>query len=87
VLSSVDRKRSGTASAVLNASRQTGGAIGVALFGALVGNTPIQIVGGMKMASFTSMSLLLIATFVAWKSIRRPQGNAGMENGIGFLID
>ena len=39
VLSSVDRRRSGTASAVLNASRQTGGAMGVAIFGALMGNT------------------------------------------------
>jgi DHA2 family methylenomycin A resistance protein-like MFS transporter len=36
ILSSVDRARSGTASAVLNAARQVGGAIGVAAFGALV---------------------------------------------------
>jgi DHA2 family methylenomycin A resistance protein-like MFS transporter len=87
VLSSVDRKRSGTASAVLNASRQTGGAIGVAIFGALVGNTPVQIVQGMKMASLTSVGLLLIATLVAWKFIRRTQENVGMEDRIGFQIE
>jgi DHA2 family methylenomycin A resistance protein-like MFS transporter len=71
VLSSVDRERSGTASAVLNAARQTGGAIGVAVFGALVGNTPVQIVQGLRRASLTSVALLFIATIVSGKFIRR----------------
>jgi DHA2 family methylenomycin A resistance protein-like MFS transporter len=87
VLSSVDRKRSGTASAVLNASRQTGGAIGVAIFGALVGNTPVQIVQGLKLASLTSLALLMIATLVAWKFIRRSHGNVGIEDKIGFQFE
>lgn len=87
VLSSVDRRRSGTASAVLNASRQTGGAIGVAIFGALVGSTPSQIVLGLKMASLVSVALLLVATMVAWKFIRRTQETAGIDNTIGFQID
>ena len=87
VLSSVDRNRSGTASAVLNASRQTGGAIGVAIFGALVGNTPTQIVQGLKMASLISVGLLLIATTVAWKYIRRTQETAGIDNRIGFQTE
>jgi MFS transporter, DHA2 family, methylenomycin A resistance protein len=65
VLSSVDRRRSGTASAVLNAARQTGGAIEVAVFGALVGSTSQQIVQGLKTASLISAVLLLVATFVA----------------------
>ena len=71
VLSSVDRSRSGTASAVVNAARQTGGAIGVAIFGALAGNSPVQIVHGLKSASYISLGLLLIVTLVAWKYIRR----------------
>lgn len=71
VLSSVDRSRSGTASAVINAARQTGGAIGVAIFGALAGNSPAQIIRGLKTASIISLGLLLIATLVAWKYIRR----------------
>ena len=87
VLSSVDRKRSGTASAVLNASRQTGGAIGVAGFGALVGNTPVQIVQGIKMASLASVALLLVATLLAWKFIRRAEGSVATEDRIGFQIE
>ena len=42
ILSSVDPARSGTASAVLNAARQVGGAIGVAVFGALVAESPLN---------------------------------------------
>jgi DHA2 family methylenomycin A resistance protein-like MFS transporter len=87
ILSSVDRSRSGTASAVVNAARQTGGAIGVAVFGALVGSTPTQIVQGMKMASWTSVGLLVIAATVAWKSIRQIQGNGQIDRSIGFQIE
>jgi MFS transporter, DHA2 family, methylenomycin A resistance protein len=87
VLSSVDRARSGTASAVLNASRQTGGAMGVAIFGALVGNTSVQIVQGIKMASLTSVVLLLIAFVLAWKFIRSVQGSIAVEDRIGFQIE
>lgn len=87
VLSSVDRSRSGTASAVLNASRQTGGAIGVAVFGALVGTTPLQIVRGLQIASLSSVGLVLIATAVSWKRIRRIEGFATRETSIEFQID
>ncbi len=87
VLSSVDRRRSGTASAVLNAARQTGGAIGVAVFGALVGNTSAQIVRGLEMASLVSAGLVLIATLVAWKRIRRIHDTAGVANRIEFQIE
>ena len=74
VLSSVDRSRSGTASAVVNAARQTGGAIGVALFGAMMGSAPAQIVRGLELASLTSVALLLVAAMLAWKYIRRVHG-------------
>lgn len=86
VLSSVDRRRSGTASAVLNAARQTGGAIGVAIFGALVGSTPIQIVQGLKTASLISVVLLLIATMVAWKYIRRIPEDASIDSRIELQV-
>jgi DHA2 family methylenomycin A resistance protein-like MFS transporter len=81
VLSSVDRSRSGTASAVLNAARQTGGAIGVAFFGALVGDTPAQIVRGLEMASLVSVGLIFVATIVAWKRIRRNIDRSGDRSG------
>ncbi len=47
ILSSVPRERSGTASAVLNTARQTGGAIGVAVFGALLGHGRDKIIPGL----------------------------------------
>jgi MFS transporter, DHA2 family, methylenomycin A resistance protein len=66
ILSSVDRARSGTASAVLNAARQVGGAIGVAAFGALVsGVTADRIISGLNIAAWTSAALLIIATIIA----------------------
>jgi MFS transporter, DHA2 family, methylenomycin A resistance protein len=66
ILSSVDRARSGTASAVLNAARQVGGAIGVAVFGALVsGVTAERIISGLNIAAFSSAALLVIATIFA----------------------
>jgi DHA2 family methylenomycin A resistance protein-like MFS transporter len=68
ILSSVDRGMSGTASAVLNAARQTGGAIGVAAFGALtVNGAPDPIVSGLDSAAIISTLLLGIAAFVAYK--------------------
>jgi DHA2 family methylenomycin A resistance protein-like MFS transporter len=87
VLSSVDRRRSGTASAVLNASRQTGGAIGVASFGALEGITPIQIVRGLELASLSSVGLIFVAVMVAWKRIRRIDDVAAFEDKIGFQME
>ena len=87
VLSSVDRSRSGTASAVVNAARQTGGAIGVAIFGALAGNSPAQIIRGLKTASFISLGLLITVTFVAWKYIRRTQRSFDVDEEIAIPID
>jgi MFS transporter, DHA2 family, methylenomycin A resistance protein len=77
ILSSVDRTRAGTASAVLNAARQVGGAIGVATFGALVsGVTAEQIIYGLKLAALTATALLIVATLTAL-SIRSQRGPRG----------
>jgi MFS transporter, DHA2 family, methylenomycin A resistance protein len=66
ILSTIERARSGTASAVLNAARQVGGAIGVAAFGALVsGVAPEQITSGLNIAALTATALLIIATLIA----------------------
>ena len=66
ILSSVDRARSGTASAVLNAARQVGGAIGVAAFGAVVsGVTAEQITFGLNIAALIAAAILIIATLIA----------------------
>jgi MFS transporter, DHA2 family, methylenomycin A resistance protein len=67
ILSSVAREMSGTASAVLNAARQTGGAIGVATFGALTeSGTADQIVSGLNASALTSALLLGVAAFIAY---------------------
>ena len=77
ILSSVDRAKSGTASAVLNAARQVGGAIGVAAFGALVsGITAEQITSGLNIAALSAAALLIVATLVALsvRGERDPRG-------------
>jgi len=77
ILSSVDRARSGVASAVLNAARQVGGAIGVAAFGALVGGiTAKQITFGLNIAALSAAALMIIATLIAL-SVRSERGNSG----------
>jgi len=68
-LAAVDRKWAGTASALLNTARQAGGAIGVAIFGALVGGGKDHIVGGLHAASIASTALLLAAALLAWMGV------------------
>jgi DHA2 family methylenomycin A resistance protein-like MFS transporter len=68
-LAAVDRKWAGTASALLNTARQAGGAIGVAIFGALVGGGKDRIVGGLHTASLASAALLVAAALLAWLGI------------------
>lgn len=63
ILSSVDRKSSGVASAVLNTARQSAGAIGVAVFGALAGDG--QIVSGLQTAALISLVLVLSGAVLA----------------------
>lgn len=87
ILSSVDRSRSGTASAVLNASRQTGGAMGVAVFGALVGTTPLQIVRALQISAMASAGLVTIATLLAWRRIRHMEGFRARDAEIEFQIE
>ena len=64
-LASVDRQWSGTASAVLNAARQAGAAIGVALFGALVSGGTARIASGLGAAALISTAMLLLAAALA----------------------
>jgi DHA2 family methylenomycin A resistance protein-like MFS transporter len=71
ILSSVPRERSGTASAVLNTARQTGGAIGVAVFGALLGQSRQQIIPGLHTSALISTGLLFTAAVLAWLGMKR----------------
>jgi MFS transporter, DHA2 family, methylenomycin A resistance protein len=72
ILSSVDRVWSGTASAVLNAARQAGGAVGVAVFGALTnGDAAHQIISGLQIAALISAAMLVLGSLVSWTGIGR----------------
>ena len=67
VLSTVDRTRSGIASGLLNAARQTGGAVGVAAFGALMATDMVQ---GVQIALVGCAGLLVVAALIAVAGIR-----------------
>ena len=71
VLASVERHWSGTASAVLNAARQAGGTMGVAVFGALVAGNAAAIITGLGHAALAAGVLLSIAGVLAWLQIAR----------------
>jgi DHA2 family methylenomycin A resistance protein-like MFS transporter len=62
LLGSVEKARSGIAAGVLNATRQTGSVIGVALFGSLIGRANAFIPGAR--ASIIISSILLIGAAV-----------------------
>ena len=59
LLGSVEKSRSGIAAGVLNATRQTGSVLGVALFGALVGQPDAFMAA--RTSAVISGSLLLSA--------------------------
>ncbi|MGO9543716.1 MAG: MFS transporter [Rhodomicrobium sp.] len=72
LLGSVDKSRSGIAAGVLNATRQTGSVIGVALFGALAGR-PHMLMAGTRDALAISAALFLgPAIIIAFAKHRLP---------------
>ncbi|CCD95305.1 conserved membrane hypothetical protein [Bradyrhizobium sp. ORS 375] len=60
LLGSVDRSRSGVAAGVLNATRQSGSVLGVALFGALIGPAG-AFMHGLRLSLMISAALTLAA--------------------------
>src|SRR4051794_12057492 len=64
VLASVTADQAGTASAVFNTFRQVGGAMGIAVFGALIADDT-QFVAGMQTSLTIAAGLLLLAVAAA----------------------
>ena len=71
ILASVGPAWSGTASAVLNAARQAGGAVGVAVFGLAAG--ALGPVAGLQVSAVASGLLLVLASGLAALWVRPPR--------------
>ena len=69
LLGSVEKSRSGIAAGVLNATRQTGSVLGVALFGSLVGQSDAFMTGAHA-SLIISAAVLLAAGAVIWWGAR-----------------
>lgn len=82
IMGSVEKRASGIAAAVSTASRQAGGAIGVALFGALAGDDPGHMVTGMHTAAAIAVGLLVLAAGMAAFGLRR-SADASLCEGHG----
>lgn len=65
LLGSVDKARSGIAAGVLNATRQTGSVLGVALFGSLISG---DFVPGMHLALVIATAVLCLAAAAIWRA-------------------
>jgi DHA2 family methylenomycin A resistance protein-like MFS transporter len=80
ILASVNKQQAGTASAVLNTARQVGGAMGVAVYGALVA-TPATaaILAGIEAAMAISTVLLLAGALLAVYGIAAHAAPAAMK--------
>ena len=73
LLGSVERSRSGIAAGVLNATRQTGSVLGVALFGALVGGGNEFILGAQASLVISAAVLLAGAIAISYGRAREPR--------------
>jgi len=75
LLGGVDKAHSGVASGVLNAARQTGSVIGVALFGSFVANKGAFVFGARLSLAVAGALLLVSAALALWG--RRGQSEDG----------
>jgi MFS transporter, DHA2 family, methylenomycin A resistance protein len=66
LLGSVEKSRSGIAAGVLNATRQTGSVLGVALFGALAGQANAFMAGAHASLMISAALLLVAGTAIGW---------------------
>ncbi|MFT4503736.1 MFS transporter [Caballeronia sp. 15711] len=65
LMDTVDKNRAGIAAGVLNSARQTGAALGVAVFGAML-DAPDQFERGMHTAMLLAAAISLTAALVWW---------------------
>lgn len=70
ILSTVDKTRSGIASAVLNTTRQAAGAVGVAVFGAMANGGAMAIVNAITISAIISAGGLLVYGVLIYKYLK-----------------
>lgn len=70
VLATVERNRSGIASAVLNTTRQAAGAVGVAVFGAMAAGGKEAIVRAIVESALISAGAMLVYFFVIFRTLK-----------------
>ena len=70
ILTTVDRNRSGIASAVLNTTRQAAGAVGVAVFGAMAAGGPENIVRAITESALIAAGAMLVYFLVIYKNLK-----------------
>jgi DHA2 family methylenomycin A resistance protein-like MFS transporter len=68
LLGSVEASRSGIAAGVLNATRQTGSVLGVALFGSLIAQSGAFIFGLRLSLVISAVVLLAAAVAIRWRT-------------------
>jgi hypothetical protein len=76
LLGSVEKSRSGIAAGVLNATRQTGSVLGVALFGSLAGQAS-AFMAGAHQSLILSACLLFAAAVAIWRGASVRMAGAG----------
>lgn len=70
ILASIPKNQSGTASAVLNTTRQAAGAIGVAVFGAMASGGAASVVHAINIASCLAATVVAIVALLAYKYLK-----------------
>ena len=72
LLGSVEKSRSGIAAGVLNATRQTGSVLGVALFGSLAGQANALLAGAHASLAISAALLIAGGAVIWWGASRQP---------------
>ncbi|MGN6648426.1 MFS transporter [Trinickia sp.] len=75
-LATVEQRDAGIAAGVLNSARQSGSALGVAVFGSVIG-TSIPFVMAMRVVLFGAAAMAIVAALVWWKATETPRPIAG----------
>ncbi|QBD76625.1 hypothetical protein EPA93_11665 [Ktedonosporobacter rubrisoli] len=70
LLGTVAAEHAGVASGALNACRQVGGVLGIALFGSLI-QTPSAFVSGLHLSALLAGGITGLACLLAWMYIQR----------------